>query len=148
MAADNSKPSRPISKTTTLSIPQEELEFTFVRSSGAGGQNVNKVSSKAVLRWNALASRVLTVAARERFMARFGSKLTKEGDLIITSDRHRDQGRNSADCLEKLKEMVNEIARPPKIRKATKPTFGSKQRRLKSKKEHSEKKSSRRFKAD
>jgi ribosome-associated protein len=142
----DSNVSRPITKATPISVPQEELEFTFVRSSGAGGQNVNKVSSKAVLRWNPLNSRILTVAARERFLAKFGSKLTKEGDLIITSDRHRDQGRNSADCLEKLRAMIAEIARPPKARKATKPTFGSKQRRLKSKKEQSEKKSSRRWK--
>lgn len=131
-----------------LSFPQDELHFTYVRSSGAGGQNVNKVSSKAVLRWNPTTSRVLTVPARARFMEKFGSRLTNEGELILTSDRFRDQGRNTADCLEKLKEMVAQILRPPKARKATKPTFGSKQRRLKSKKEHGEKKASRRWRAD
>ncbi len=131
-----------------ISIPQDELNFTYARSSGAGGQNVNKVSSKAVLRWSPLTTRTLTEPARERFLARFGSKLTKEGELLITSERHRDQGRNVADCIEKLKEMIAAVLRPPKKRKPTKPTFGSKQRRLKSKKEHGEKKAARRWKGD
>jgi ribosome-associated protein len=131
-----------------ISVPQDELLFTYVRSSGAGGQNVNKVNSKAVLRWNALSSRALFGGVRERFVQRFGSRLTSDGDLIITSDRHRDQGRNAADCMEKLREMLSSIATPPKKRKATKPTYGSKMRRLKSKSVNSEKKQNRRIRDD
>jgi ribosome-associated protein len=131
-----------------IKIPHEELEFTYVRSSGAGGQNVNKVNSKAVLRWSPTTSSVLSPAARERFLSRYASKLTIDGDLVIMSDRLRDQGRNAADCLDKLHEMIQLILRPPKKRKPTKPTFGSKQRRLKAKKEHGEKKKNRRVSAD
>jgi ribosome-associated protein len=126
-----------------FSLPQHELHFTYARSSGAGGQNVNKVSSKAVLRWHPASSIGLPFAVKERFLARFANKLTGEGDLIITSERHRDQGRNAADCIEKLREMIQMVWSAPKKRRPTKPTFGSKQRRLKSKKLHSEKKRNR-----
>ena len=150
MASRPVAPTRPETRGTAkpISIPQEELEFTYVRSSGAGGQNVNKVSSKAVLRWNPHLSRALNEPQRARFLEAYSSKLTKEGELILTSDRHRDQGRNTADALEKLREMINLIAKPPKARKATKPTFGSKQRRLKTKKVNSDKKAGRRWSED
>lgn len=129
-------------------IPEEELEFSFVRSSGAGGQNVNKVNSKAVLRWVPAQSRILSFGMRERFLAKFSNRLTANGELIVMSDRHRDQGRNAADCIEKLKEMIGSIAFAPKKRRPTKPTFGSKQRRLNSKKANSEKKQNRRRQSD
>ena len=131
-----------------ISIPQDELQFTYARSSGAGGQNVNKVNSKAILRWNPMTSRALTEGVRARFLHSFGSKLTGEGELILMSDRHRDQGRNAADCLEKLKEMISSVWRAPKKRKPTKPTYGSKQRRLQSKKARGETKQGRRWKPD
>ena len=131
-----------------IPIPQDELQFTYARSSGAGGQNVNKVNSKAVLRWNPVTSRALTEAVRARFLASFASKLTVDGELVLMSDRHRDQGRNAADCIEKLKEMISSVWRAPKKRKATKPTFGSKQRRLKSKKVRSDTKQGRSWKPD
>ena len=131
-----------------IQFSQNELQFTYARSSGAGGQNVNKVNSKAVLNWNPSQSQAMPEPVRDRFMKRYGSKLNAEGDLIIMSERPRDQGRNAADCLEKLREMIRSVWFPPKKRKPTKPTFGSKQRRLKAKKEHSEKKSNRRWKDD
>lgn len=131
-----------------IKIPKEELQFTFVRSSGAGGQNVKKVSSKAMLRWNALTSRVLTESMRQRFLQKFGKKLTAEGDLIITSDRFRDRGKNAEDCMTKLRDMIASIATPPKKRIPTKPTLGSKLRRLKEKRIQSEKKRSRRYRED
>lgn len=129
--------------TSFIQIPAEEFEFTYARSSGPGGQAVNKVSSKARLRWNPYASRALRWDVRERFVERFGNKLTETGDILVTSDRTRDRSMNKEDCLEKLKEMLLAVAYPPKIRKKTKPTFGSRQRTKKEKTQHKEKKKAR-----
>lgn len=131
-----------------IQIPDSEFEWTYARSSGPGGQNVNKVSSKAVLRWNVLASPSLPPEVRARFLSRYGSRLTTEGDLLITSQRYRDQGRNVADALEKLTAMLTEIARPPKRRRPTKPTKGSVTRRLESKQARSRTKQTRRRPAE
>ncbi len=128
-----------------LTIPADELEFSFVRSSGPGGQNVNKVNSKAVLRWNAVASRALNPEARARLHEKLGARLTGEGELIVTSDRYRDQGRNREDCIEKLHALVSAAIARPKARKETKPTYGSKRRKLESKGRQSEKKRNRSF---
>lgn len=127
-----------------FSLPQDELEFTYARSSGKGGQNVNKVNSKAVMKWNPTTSRALPEGARQRFLKKYATRLNVEGELTLMADNHRDQGRNAAECISKLKEMVMSVWVAPKVRKKTKPTFGSKQRRLKGKKEHSEKKENRR----
>ncbi len=126
-----------------IRIPMKEFEFTFVRSSGAGGQNVNKVNSKAVLRWNIFASSSLPNGVRQRFLEKFPSRVSEMGDLVLMSDEHRDQVRNRDECLKRLAEMLRSVARPPKPRIATKPTQGSKRRRLKAKREHSEKKNRR-----
>lgn len=130
-------------RASDISLPQDELHFTYARSSGKGGQNVNKVNSKAILKWNPSTSRAIPPPVKERFLARFGSRLTGDGDIVIMSDEHRDQGRNVSECLSRLKDMLASVWRPPKVRRATKPTFGSRQRRLKAKKEHSEKKQNR-----
>src|SRR5580700_11337552 len=100
-----------------IQIPHEEFTFTFVRSSGPGGQNVNKVNSKAVLRWGVMQSRSLPAEVRHRFISRFGRRLTGEHELVLTSQRYRDQGRNVADCLEKLKEMLSAVATRPVVRR-------------------------------
>jgi ribosome-associated protein len=113
-----------------LQIPMSEIEFKFVRSSGPGGQNVNKVASKAILRWSPVASRSLPDDVRERFVAAYRSRLTRSGELILTSDRYRDQGRNTADCLARLRTMLGAVAKPPKRRKRTGPTRAAKARRL------------------
>ena len=126
--------------TAQVQIPDSELSFTFVRSGGPGGQNVNKVSSKAVLRWNFAASVALPWPVRQRFLERFGSRLTGEGELIVTSDRHRDRLRNQEDCLEKLRELLLLVATPPKPRKKTKPGKGARERRHRHKREQGEKK--------
>ncbi len=97
-----------------LSIPLDEFEFTFVRSSGPGGQNVNKVNSKAVLRWPALASPSLSAEVKQRLEASYRSRLTAGGELLISSQRYRDQARNIDDCLEKLRAMLAAVARAPK----------------------------------
>jgi ribosome-associated protein len=123
-----------------LSVPARELTIRFVRSSGAGGQNVNKVNTKAVLRWPAATSDALPRDVRARFVERFASRLTTEGELVLSSDRHRDQGRNVADCLAKLDAMLDAVATPPKPRKKTRPTRGAVERRLTAKRAQSDKK--------
>ena len=127
-----------------LKIPLREITFTFVRSSGPGGQNVNKVSSKAQLRWPITESPSLPEAVRRRFLAQFARRINHEGELILTSQRFRDAGRNVADCLEKLRAMLAEVAQPPRPRKPTRPTAGSVRRRLDDKRKQSRKKENRR----
>ena len=130
--------------TATLRIPLSEIELSYVRSSGPGGQNVNKVNSKCVLRWAALSSPALLPPVCERLREVHANKLTLAGELVLSSDRFRDQKRNYEDCLDKLRQLLLEVARPPKQRKASKPTRSSKRRRLDHKRAHSSKKASRR----
>ncbi len=116
-----------------IRIRLKELRFSFARSSGAGGQNVNKVNTKATLRWEVARSQSLPEDVRARFLERYRRRITADGELMLTSQRFRDQGRNVADCLEKLRGMLAAVARPPRTRKATKPTRSSVERRLSSK---------------
>lgn len=134
--------------TPHLAIPDDELEMTFSRSSGPGGQNVNKVSSKATLRWNVIQSSSLPLDVRDRFLKKYGNRLTKDGDLLIYSQEFRDQPKNIEACREKLRAMIQDVLRPPKKRRPTKPTKGSKVRRLKEKKARSQVKEGRRFKEE
>ena len=131
-----------------LQIPDTELEWTYVRSSGPGGQNVNKVASKAVLRWNAVATTALPEDVKSRLLAQQAGRLTSEGDLLLTSQRYRDQERNRQDCLEKLSVLVLAASVVPKVRKKKKPTRASKERRLATKKHRSAVKKQRRPSAD
>lgn len=126
-----------------LQIPPGEIKFSFSRSSGPGGQNVNKVNSKALLRWNPRENCSLPEAVRWRFLTRFGAKLTAEGDLLISSDESRNQKTNQENCLEKLRRMILEVEFAPKIRKKTKPTKSSERRRHETKRKTGEKKRSR-----
>ena len=98
-------------------IPRTEFEITFTRSSGPGGQNVNKVSSKACLRWPVMQSPSLTDAVKNRFVAKYRRRITAAGDLLVTSQRTRDQARNLADCYDKLRTMIALVLKPPKTRK-------------------------------
>lgn len=125
-------------------IPVAEFNWTYSRSGGPGGQNVNKVNSRATLRWNVVQSPSLPADVRERLMTRQRRRISKEGDLLIHSDRYRDQAKNVDDCLERLRLMLAEVAVAPKVRVPTKPTHGSQRRRLVEKKERSETKSRRR----
>jgi len=127
-----------------LQIPLREFDFEFVRSRGPGGQRVNKVSTKAVLRWNVRASKSLPEPVRRRLMAASRRRINQEGYLVITSQRFRDQGRNVADCLAKVRDIVAQAATVPKKRKPSRPTRASRERRLKQKREQSERKRSRR----
>ncbi|MEM7812495.1 MAG: alternative ribosome rescue aminoacyl-tRNA hydrolase ArfB [Planctomycetota bacterium] len=125
-------------------IAADELSVTFVRSSGPGGQNVNKVATKAVLRWNVTASASLPEGLRRRVAERLASRLTKAGELILEGDRYRDQARNRADVRDRLRAIVRDAMTVPKARRPTRPTRGSKERRLRQKKRQSEKKALRR----
>jgi ribosome-associated protein len=128
----------------TVEIPDEEFEITFARSGGPGGQNVNKVNSKAVLRWNVTASQSIPFGVRNRFLAKFANRLTSDGSILVTSQKTRDQGQNVEDCREKLREMILQVLNPPTIRRETKPTLASVKRRTDSKRLNSTKKQNRR----
>jgi ribosome-associated protein len=120
-----------------VSVPDDELSWSFVRSGGPGGQNVNKVASKAVLRWRLADNTTLPEEARARLAGQQRRRITTEGELIITSQAHRDQDRNREECLDKLRAMVVAALTAPKPRKATRPTRGSKRRRLAEKRHRS-----------
>ncbi len=126
-----------------IQIPLAEFEMSYARSSGPGGQNVNKVNSKATLRWSLARTASLPEDVRQRFLARHHRRVTVEGDLVVTSQRYRDAGRNASDCLEKLRQMLLDVAQPPKRRQPTRPTRGSVRRRLDDKRRRSQKKGSR-----
>lgn len=126
-----------------ISIPWEEFEISYARSAGPGGQNVNKRETKVVLDWDIVGSPSLSPAVLKRFTERFGSRLTGEGHLVISSDEHRSREANERGCYDKVREMLLLVANPPKLRVATKPTKGAKQRRLSGKKMHSDVKKNR-----
>lgn len=128
----------------SIQIPRSEFEFTYARSSGPGGQNVNKVNSKAIMRWNVRQTNSLPTAVRARFLERYASRLTSEGHLILQSQKYRDQLRNTEDCLNRLRALILDVIRAPTKRRPTRPSRGSVERRLQNKKAKSERKKSRR----
>jgi len=119
--------------TPRIVLDERELEETFVRSSGPGGQNVNKLSTAVQLRFDVRRSPSLPDDVRARLERLAGSRLTGEGVLIIVAQRHRTQERNREDARERLIELIRRAAVPPTPRRPTKPTFASKRRRLDSK---------------
>jgi ribosome-associated protein len=136
---------RDIVVTPRLTIPAGELEMSFARSGGPGGQNVNKVSSKVDLRWNPETSGALTLDDRVLLLAKLKNRLTTDGYLIVTSSATRDQMKNRDDALDKLGLIVRTALHRDKPRKATKPSKGAKRRRLDEKRRHATKKQNRRL---
>lgn len=129
--------------TSTVVIPARELRWTAARSGGPGGQNVNKVSSKVDLRFDLEHTEVLSGMQKTRLREAVKNRLDEEGAIQIVVQETRDQQKNLAIALEKLAELVRACLKPPKVRRATKPSLGAKRRRLDDKKRQSDKKRSR-----
>jgi ribosome-associated protein len=116
-----------------IAIPLAEFRWEFSRSGGPGGQNVNKVNSKVVLRWNPALCTYLPTPVRDRLVQAVANRLTQGGELLITSQRTRDQAKNLADCLSKVRALVLTASVPPKLRRPSRPTLASKVRRVETK---------------
>jgi ribosome-associated protein len=133
---------------THMQIPESELTWKFVRSGGPGGQNVNKVASKAMLFWNIAASAAVPTDVKSRLALQQKRFCTKDGTVVIASQKYRDQDRNRQDCLDKLRAILLQAWSRPKKRKATRPSRGSRLARLESKKHRAALKSARRKPGD
>ncbi len=127
-----------------MQIPESELTITFARSSGAGGQNVNKTSTKVIIHWPVGKSFVLTDEEKGRVREKLANKINNEDELVVMSEEERSQPQNREIAIDRLNELVTEALHIPKKRRATRPTKGSKLRRIEGKKQRSEIKTTRR----
>jgi ribosome-associated protein len=130
----------PVRAAPGIALGEDELEITFIRSPGPGGQNVNKTATCARLRFDARRSPSLSDDVRARLLALAGQRATLEGVIVIRAHRHRSRERNRADAVERLLHLIAKAARPPRRRTKTKPTRASRERRIEAKKQASRKK--------
>ncbi len=126
-----------------IAIRLTEFKFSYARSPGPGGQNVNKVNSKVILKWAIHRTEALPKNVKSRFVQKYAKRISKQGELVVSSHRFRDQGRNVADCLAKLRAMILSVEPEPVKRKKTRISLGAKKRRMESKKRKSATKQSR-----
>lgn len=124
--------------TRTIAIDEDELQQRFIRASGPGGQNVNKVATAVQLRFDVRRSASLPEHVRERLLRLAGKRISKKGVLVIEAKRFRTQERNRQDAVDRLVALIRKAAERPRMRRKTKPTFASKQRRLEAKRRRSE----------
>jgi ribosome-associated protein len=122
-----------IKVTRDIALDEREIEEQFIRSSGPGGQNVNKVATAVQLRFRIDASPALSELVRRRLKALAGRRVTREGVLVITAERFRSQERNRGDALQRLIDLIRRAAEPVKVRRPTRPTLGARERRQRDK---------------
>jgi ribosome-associated protein len=128
-----------------MKIPLSELKITFARSSGAGGQNVNKTSTKAVIHWPFLKSSVLSWDEKGRLSIKLANRINNFGEVVVASEEERSQNQNRAKAIARLESLATHALQIPKKRRPTRPTLASKIKRIENKKRRSEIKAKRRF---
>jgi ribosome-associated protein len=128
---------------SSITLTDTEIELTFSRSQGPGGQNVNKVNSKVTIHWDLKHSTSIAAFIKRRIQSKQSNRINNDGKLVLSSQQHREQHRNREDCFQKLRVIIIEALKQRKTRRISRPTRASKQRRLDNKKKHSHRKSMR-----